>query len=381
MALLPTAAAIVDAAVTAATTKLNFSAIRDVIADLLGTDSSNKELARSTLGAADSSEVHNLLINPNGEICQISAGATTDDAYMADGWYALTQTGAVSFSLLADPEDGYTAGVRITQSQATAQRFGYAQIIEGRRCKHLRGKTGYFYPRIKCSSSQPIRYAILGWTGTENAVTSDVVNNWASGAYTAGNFFLVSNISVLAVGSQTPAAATWTSLAAISGALGSTFNNIIVMAWTEGTAAQNVTLDFDWNQFGRGAYAQLPEFKGVEHHHPLCQRYFNKSYDIGTAPGTITIVGARQGTSDNTGTYAMIGYDYPAQMWTVPSVTIFNPATGTSGEVYDTAGASRTAQASYSQGSPSTSYAFAIVTVATSANVPHTAHFVAAARL
>jgi len=194
----------------------------------------------------------NLLTNPNGLIYSRSAASTDDDAYFADNWYILSQSSQVTPSALNDPENGYIAGIRITQNN-TAQRFGYAQIIESNFCRSLRGKYGVFVPRIRVSTSQSMRYAILGWTGTADSVTSDVVNDWTSSTYTAGNFFLGSNLSVIAVGSETPSAATWTSLTPITGACGSSFNNLIVMVWTEGTAATSFTLDFDWNQFEEGS--------------------------------------------------------------------------------------------------------------------------------
>lgn len=221
----------------------------------------------------------NLLINPSGEIYQRAIAATANDTYFADCWYALTQTGTVLPSQLAEPEDGFNAGVRLTQSQVTAQRFGYAQIIEGKKCKHLRGGSATFIPRIRVSTSQAIRYAILGWTGTEDTVTSNVVLNWASASYTAGGFFLAANVSVLAVGTQTPTANTWTSLAALTATMGSTFKNVIIMVWTDGTAAQNFTLDFDFHQLEKGVFATTFERKDIHQIDRECQRYYPKLMD------------------------------------------------------------------------------------------------------
>jgi len=216
---------------------------------------------------------------------------------------------------LSDPENGFPEGVRITQSQASAQRFGYAQIIEGRFCKDLRGKSGVFVPRVRVSNSQAVRYAILGWTSTEDAVTSDVVNDWTSSTYTAGNFFLASNVSVVAVGSVTPSANTWTSLTALTGSMGTTFNNVICMVWTEGTAAQNFTLDFDYNQFEEGATATP-----FETHRPdelqLCQRYF---WRVTGAASNSTVLG--MGVVDAVGTSAPISWNLRVPMRTVPTVS------------------------------------------------------------
>jgi hypothetical protein len=215
----------------------------------------------------------NRLINPRGNIYQRTVAATADDTYFADRWYALTQTGTVLPSRLTDPENKYPTGVRLTQSQAVAQRFGFAQIIEGINCKDLRSESGTLVPRIRVSNSQAIRYAILGWTGTEDVVTSDVVLDWTSASYTAGGFFLASNLTVLGVGSQTPTANTWTSLTALTASLGTAFNNIIIMVWTEGTAAQNFTFDFDYVQLEQGTTFTAFENRNIGVEDFLCRRY------------------------------------------------------------------------------------------------------------
>ena len=262
----------------------------------------------------------NRLINPRGAIYQRAVAATADDAYFADRWYMLTQTGTVTPSVLTDPEDGYPTGIRITQSQASAQRFGFAQIIEGKNCKDMRGESGVLVPRIRASASQAIRYAILGWTGTEDAVTSDVVNDWTSGTYTAGNFFNSTTLSVIAVGSETPSANTWTSLAALTASLGSTFNNIVVLVWTEGTAAQNFTLDFDYVQFEKGSTATPFETRSVGQELSLCQRYY---YQLGNT-GTFMLLptdGQRVSTNIIDGFILL-----PATMRVAPTVSSSSPS-------------------------------------------------------
>ena len=218
----------------------------------------------------------NRLINPTGQIWQRAVAAANDLAYFVDRFQLLTQTNTVTPSALTDPENGYATGVRITQSQASAQRFGFMQKIESINCRDLRGNSVALWPRIRCSSSQAIRYAILEWIGTADSITNDPVNDWTSSTYTGGNFFVASNFNVLAVGSQTPSANTWTSLAAITASAGSSMNNLIVAVWTEGTAAQNVTLDFDYIQLEKGSAASGVDFRMDEIERRLCERYLLK---------------------------------------------------------------------------------------------------------
>lgn len=183
------------------------------------------------------------LVNGSG---LINDGATS----LADGvtgahrrWHALTQTAAITPSSLSDVADGVESMIRLTQPQASAQRMGFATILRSERVKKLRGKKVSFGGILRYSNAAAVRFAILEWTGTADAVTRDVVNDWTSSTYTAGNFFISSNLTVRAVGSLTPSAATLTDFR-LSATLGSTLNNLILFIWTEGTAAQNSTLDF-----------------------------------------------------------------------------------------------------------------------------------------
>lgn len=219
----------------------------------------------------------NMLINGGFDLNQRALASVSDDAYCFDRWYALTQSGAIAPSQLGPAiESGYNQAMRLTQSQASAQRFGFAQIVENANCVHARGGSGTLSGRVRCSASTTIRYAILGWTGTADTVTSDVVNNWASGAFTAGNFFLASSVAVLATGSQAVVANTWTGLAALTASLGTSFNNIVIMVWTDSTQAQNVTLDCDFVQFEAGANATPFEKRSIGHEKTLANQYCRK---------------------------------------------------------------------------------------------------------
>lgn len=191
-----------------------------------------------------------LSINDDFSVWQNSAAlgstAVTDDTYTScDGYYVLTQTASINAIQQTVAENGAPVSLRLTQSQAAAQRFGLAQVIEAQDSQRWRGSDITFQPRIRCSSSQAIRYALCEWTGTADVVTSDIVLSWVSSTYTPNNFFLAASLNVLVVGAVTPTANVWTDLAAITGLVGNSANNLILFVWTEGTAAQNVTLDFD----------------------------------------------------------------------------------------------------------------------------------------
>lgn len=229
--------------------------------------------ARALLGISLRNRVH----NPDAEVYQRAAASTADDAYtgMWDRWYALTQTAAITPSQLTDVGAGTPFMGRLTQAQASAQRMGASQIIEAQNCKDLRGQTVAFSARIRSSLSQAIRYAILEWTGTADAVTSDVVNSWTNATFTAGQFFASTTLNVLAVGVVTPTAATLTDLPAITATVGASANNLIVMIWSEGTLAQNATLDIAQAQLAPGTSAASYAPRDAAEELRLCQRFYS----------------------------------------------------------------------------------------------------------
>lgn len=273
----------------------------------------------------------NRLINGEFRIWQrgTSLSAQADDTYgaMGDRWYILTQTSTIAGARQAAPFDGALNSGQLTQSQASAQRIGVAQIIENKNCQDLRGQAVTFYGRFKTSSGGNIRVAILEWTGTADAVTSDVVNNWTSATYTASNFFIATTVTAVKQYAS-PAAATWTDFF-ITGTLGSSVNNIVVFVWTEGTEAQNVTLALANCGFIRGAAApaaHTTRFFSTEVFH--CQRYYQKSFALDTTPaqgststGSIVVT---QVVGAGAGNTALL-YQFSPRMRAVPTVTTYNP--------------------------------------------------------
>ncbi|MGE0583706.1 MAG: hypothetical protein AB7O39_01055 [Flavobacteriaceae bacterium] len=188
----------------------------------------------------------NWLINGDGRINQRAASTgISDDEYAHDRHYALTQSGDISVSTLTAPAGGIGHMMRLTQANAGAQRFGYAQIIEAAETYALRGRVVTLGGQLRHSAAAPLRFAILEWTGTADSVTSDVVNDWTSGTYAAGSFFKSSGLTITQVGALTPAAATMADFH-LTATIGAGANNIIVLIWTEGASAQNETLDLRW---------------------------------------------------------------------------------------------------------------------------------------
>jgi hypothetical protein len=236
------------------------------------------------------------LINGGFDFFQRQTPATltsrTDDTYGPDRWAVLTQSNSVQVARIAGA--AYSAWqCRMKQHQTLAQRMGLLQIVEYNNSKSLRDGIVGFQATLTSSVTQTVRYAVLEWTGTADTVTSDVVNSWTSVLYTPGNFFLGSNLVVTAIGSTVLTAGVATDVR-LSGTISALCNNAIVFIWTENVVAKDTTLDVaEVGLYPQAAdYEQdwKPRFYGDEL--ALCQRYYEKSYNVDIAPATATRTGA-----------------------------------------------------------------------------------------
>lgn len=238
----------------------------------------------------------NLIINGGGDYFQRQVPGTltsvSDASYGPDRWKVMTQTASVQ----SQRTSGNRAvnAIRLKQNQAAAQRMGLAQIVENVVSQPYRSRAAKLSFAVNISNSQAVRYAVLEWTSTADSVTSDIVNDWTSSTYTASNFFIASITAT--VGSTTPSASTWTTCT-LDATLGSSCNNLIVFIWTEGTAAQNVTMDVSEVVLVDGAVTPTWVPRPPAHELVLCQRYYEKTYNFESAPGENTTTGLWQSFS------------------------------------------------------------------------------------
>jgi hypothetical protein len=122
------------------------------------------------------------------------------------------------------------------------------------------------------------------------------------------------------------------SVPSVSGkVLGSDGNDILIIAIRMPLNA-TFTVDIAQVQVEPGPVATTFERRPIGTELALCQRYFNKSYDVSVDPGTITDVGRCYFSFPTTGTGSFgVPIFYPTTMRAAPSVTIYNPVTGASG--------------------------------------------------
>jgi hypothetical protein len=223
----------------------------------------------------------NILINGGFDIWQRggtgSAVTMTDDIYNApDRWNSLIQgsnpTIQRSTGLTNSPYScKLTAG-------GTSYRHGIEQIVESANSIQARGKSIIAQCLVKPvknagSGTIDMRIAILEWTGTADAVTSDIINDWTSGTYTTGNFFNTTSLTLIGTAQISAAHNTITQLS-VTGTVSQSCNNLIILIWTEDVpahASDYVLISEAGLYIASTVQAWLPKPTGQELE--LCQRY------------------------------------------------------------------------------------------------------------
>jgi len=236
------------------------------------TQISTTAFVQTAIGAAGIANP-NRLINGGFAVYQRTQGANTaSGGYLADGAYALHESGNVTGQLLTDPEAGATNGLTVTQVDATAKRIGVCLPAESLDIRDLRTVAAAVSARARLSVAGNIRWALLETTAAADGFTKNVVNNWASTTYTPGNFFTAA-VSVIASGVVAPGANAWGSIAG-NGTFGAAMNNAILFIWSESQLAQNATLSLNRCKLEGGSAATAFVAKSIEEILARCQRWF-----------------------------------------------------------------------------------------------------------
>lgn len=206
----------------------------------------------------------NRLYNGAFAICPEGTQTVGNAATAFVNYTVLTQSGNVQTSQLSVPDDtGFqSTAIRITQTSATAQRFGLAQTMTALNVQDLRSTYISATHRARFSQATGYRtmFALLEWDATANTSPVDPVADWTSTSYTSGQFFK-SSFTVINYGYLAADAATWAQAPYIPYQAGPSLNNLVYMVWTELAVPQNGTLDLGLMQVVRGSVQQPYEYR------------------------------------------------------------------------------------------------------------------------
>lgn len=312
----------------------------------------NEKVADATLSFSKLNSIlqslltqENIVDNPEGLMFQRTTPGTptnvANDVYGPDRWNILCSANNVAVSRSTSPGTGARFAVKLDKATATGF-FGMCQIKEAGDSIHLIGQQVTFTVSLKTESSEiaNARISILGWTGTADAVTSSIVSSWASTpTYVA---------SVTEYGAATLALTNSYQEVSVTATIGAGCNNLIFFVHTTASQAIGDSLFVSSARAYKSDVA-MPYIRRVDMlEQQRCQRFFSKSYNIDTPPGsTVNLPGYNMITWISTTTSKFITTWFKVRMRTAPSVTLYSVPNGTSGVVTLNGGTDVTAATDY----------------------------------
>jgi hypothetical protein len=293
----------------------------------------------------------NLLLNPAFTVNQDGLSTTgTSGVYIVDGWM-LSTSGASFTTALALITDGSVASkgrnhLRFSCSVAKAvlaagDFVGVRSAVEGFDAARLKWGTAYARPicvRIRASANVAMvaSLSFRNSAGNRSYVTTLNLDTSAQDFYvqvpgdTSGTWLTDSGVG-LYFNVTFAAGTTWQTATLDTWQAG---NLIAANTQTNGLASTSNTMTLAEPQLHDGS-VPAPPFAARPHDLELarCMRYYEKSYDYGTAVGTATQNGCIRYTDPINGSFIWLRYSTPKR--TAPTVTIYSPGTGASGNYRD----------------------------------------------
>lgn len=238
----------------------------------------------------DSVARKNLITNGTFAVWQrgTSAPTASDNAYGPDRWRLLLEA-ANAASIDKDtsdfPSDGANQSCKLTVGSGEDNKFGVWTVLEGKNCRHLRGKKVSLQAKLKATAAiTDARIAVVEFTGSEDSVSGDPISSWGSAGTPPT---LAANYAYLG-GSTTNQSPTtsWATYRVEGITVGASMTNLAVMVWCEDEST-TVTTDIM-----RIADVQLEEGEICTEVERLdfsdelrrCQRYYAKTFAQATKP-------------------------------------------------------------------------------------------------
>ncbi len=296
---------------------------------------------------ASGNKPRNLLINPSFELGQRDSSFTaattflnSDDTYLSDRWILLSDGNDIvdvthQSSGGVSGEDPY---VRF-DVETISKKFGYLQVIENKNCRQvLGGKVSFsFEARVSDATKlSDIRAVVLSWTSSADVVTSDVVSTWNSeGAVITP----IADWTAENVATDLGVTSTWTRFtiedididtASAANVAVFIYSNDVATNDTLGTLFEMTKV-----QVEPGAVATPFDHRDISEDVAFAQRYFCKTYNIGTVPGTVTNNGTMIAASASTNSApSSRPWRFPVDMRALPTIIFYSPGTGNTGKCY-----------------------------------------------
>lgn len=247
-----------------------------------------------------------------------------------------------------------TNALNITQITSTNTKAFCGQVVEhtfGLPLSVQNGGVVTFQASFLSNTTIPVRMAILEWTGTtdtlgisgrENIIQDFSHSNDSDVSVTGSGHFFSTNVVVHQDGGSTSISSAKT--LSLTATVASSTNNIIVCFWTTGTVGNGNSLTVAEAGLYAGSQTTTrywrPRHTALEL--CLCQRYFEKSYDIDIRPGdaisTGSIYSVALGSNDVSNGSLVVSFGFRTTKRVSPGISYWGASSAISrGDLIDTA--------------------------------------------
>lgn len=303
-------------------------------------------MAQGFTGSSSAYALKGRRVNINGDmrVAQRGAGPFTsatafvnnDGAYLLDGWCLLSDGNDivdVSQSTSTVPDGAYAS--LAADVETANKKFGFVQFIEARDTKRLfknaTGTVSLSFKAKAAASISNIKAVVLAWTSTADSPTKDIVSTWNADDNTptwVANYTAENTPANLGVGTG------WTTCTIEGIALDTaSTTNLAIFIWNDDlTTTVTDFLYISDVQLEPGSVATDFEYRSIQEEITACERYFEKTYNAATAPGTAATTGCTTwGVTDSTN-YIVASFSFKTRKRTPPTITAYDMA-GTSAKM------------------------------------------------
>jgi len=282
----------------------------------------------------------NYLYNSNFDLWQRGTSTTVANgatAYLADRWYVentLGASGVITYSRVTGTSDGakYAAKLQVTTAPAVGSSNGpnFYQVLENFDSLKLYNKTVSFQAKIKAF-------------GNVNSIVVQICYKTTEGKCNAGYSTVTASVNTASFTTVNIPSQVLSTTFTTSGSVGVYIGVNGVSSGNKSDLNNGFAVEQAMLVIGGSPSEYHSRFSSIAAELQACQRYYEKSYDMADAPGAATTTGVVR----NRVPYAndsMSPVFFATNKRTTPTVTIYNPTSGSTGSYRnETAGSNGTA--------------------------------------
>lgn len=256
----------------------------------------------------------NILINGNFDFWQRGIAFTAGNNYTADRWKTQTAGASISRQDITGLIDGARYAIRYN---ATSQQILLEQRVESNFSRDLEGQEVTISVKVRATSGTP--------SLTLESYYANAADNWASST----------NEVSQGLGTLTSSFVTYSYTFTVTDNMARNGFNIIL-------SCGSVTAIVDFAQVMLNVGDQVNEFsragRDYQEELQLCQRYYEKSYELEVQPGSVDDNNAVSLVSATASNSLVSSYSFCTAKRTLPSAVSYSPVTGASGNTRNDSG-------------------------------------------